>query len=80
MLGLKRSIDASLVPGPRIWPSGAFISQSSGHGDFRLPYELPARPDDFSYSERVGAAAIANNPDAVRLRANCWHWAPSRAS
>lgn len=68
VLGLKRGIDAGLVPGPRIWPSGAFISQSGGHGDFRLPYELPARPDDFSYSERVGAAAIADNPDAVRQR------------
>lgn len=30
--GLKRAIDMRLVPGPRIWPSGAFISQSGGHG------------------------------------------------
>jgi imidazolonepropionase-like amidohydrolase len=68
VLGLKRGIDAGLVPGPRIWPSGAFISQSGGHGDFRLPNELPARPGDFSFSERVGAAAIADSPDAVRKR------------
>ncbi|NGX17124.1 amidohydrolase family protein [Wenzhouxiangella sp. XN24] len=67
--GLKRGIDLGLVPGPRIWPSGAFISQSGGHGDFRLPNELPAAPGSFSFSERVGAAAIADNPDAVRLRA-----------
>ena len=33
--GLKRAIDAGLVAGPRIWPSGAMISQTSGHGDFR---------------------------------------------
>ncbi|HKJ17237.1 MAG TPA: amidohydrolase family protein [Xanthomonadales bacterium] len=67
--GLKRGIDAGLVPGPRIWPSGAFISQSGGHGDFRLPNDLPARPGDFTYSERVGGSAIADSPDAVRLRA-----------
>jgi imidazolonepropionase-like amidohydrolase len=67
--GLKRAIDSGLVPGPRIWPSGAFISQTGGHGDFRLPNELPARPGDFSYSERVGAAAIADDAAIVRQRA-----------
>jgi imidazolonepropionase-like amidohydrolase len=34
----------------------------------RLPNELPARPGDFKYSERVGAAAIADSPDLVRQR------------
>jgi imidazolonepropionase-like amidohydrolase len=69
VFGLKRGIDMGLVSGPRIWPAGAFISQTGGHGDFRLPNELPARPGEFSFSERVGAAAIADNPDTVRLRA-----------
>jgi imidazolonepropionase-like amidohydrolase len=69
VFGLKRGIDAGLVVGPRIWPSGAFISQSGGHGDFRLPNELPAAPGSVSYSERVGAAAIADSPDRVRQRA-----------
>jgi imidazolonepropionase-like amidohydrolase len=68
VFGLKRGIDAGLVPGPRIWASGSFVSQSGGHGDFRLPNELPARPGDFSFSERVGAAAIADSPDLVRQR------------
>jgi imidazolonepropionase-like amidohydrolase len=68
VFGLKRGIDAGIVPGPRIWPSGAFISQTGGHGDFRLPMELPAGPGDFSYGERVGAAAIADGADAVRKR------------
>ncbi len=67
-LGLKRGIDLGIVNGPRIWPSGAFISQSGGHGDFRLPNDLPARPGDFTHSERVGAAAIADSPDLVRQR------------
>ena len=29
---LKRAIDEGLVDGPRIYPSGAMISQTSGHG------------------------------------------------
>lgn len=69
VFGLKRAIDSGLARGPRIWPSGAFISQTGGHGDFRLPNELPAAPGSFSNSERVGAAAIADSPDAVRQRA-----------
>lgn len=68
VFGLKRGIDMGLVAGPRIWPSGAFISQTGGHGDFRLPNELPVPPGSFSFSERVGAAAIADNADAVRQR------------
>jgi imidazolonepropionase-like amidohydrolase len=67
--GLKRGIDEGLALGPRIWPSGAFISQTGGHGDFRLPNELPARPEDFSYGDRTGASAIADDPDTVRKRA-----------
>jgi len=34
VFGLKRAIDEGIVPGPRIYPSGAFVSQTSGHGDF----------------------------------------------
>ena len=68
IFGLKRGIDSGLVPGPRIWPAGAFISQSGGHGDFRLPNDLPARPGDFTFSERAGAAAIADSADTVRQR------------
>ncbi len=68
VFGLKRGIDQGLVPGPRIWPAGAFVSQTGGHGDFRLPSDLPARPGDFGYSERIGAAAIADSPDMVRQR------------
>lgn len=41
--GLKRAIDSGVVPGPRILPSGYFISQTAGHGDFdpRLNYLSP---------------------------------------
>lgn len=39
VFGVKRAIDEGLIPGPRIYPSGAYISQTSGHGDFRNPNE-----------------------------------------
>lgn len=67
--GLKRAIDEGVVVGPRIYPSGAFISQTSGHGDFRMPYEVPrdiAAP--LSHSESIGAAAIADGVPEVLLR------------
>ena len=39
--GLKRAIDEGTVAGPRIYPSGAIITVTSGHGDFRQPFEVP---------------------------------------
>lgn len=68
VFGLKRAIDTGLTPGPRIYPSGAFISQTGGHGDFRLPTEIPAAPGDFTYAERMGATVIADSADEVRKR------------
>jgi imidazolonepropionase-like amidohydrolase len=66
---LKRAIDEGVVPGPRIYPSGAMLSQTGGHGDFRLPYEVPRSPGaPLSHSEQTGAVAIADGPDEVRLR------------
>ena len=68
--GLKRAIDSGMNPGPRIWPSGAMISQTSGHGDFRLPYEVPAQIDaPLSRGEAVGGGAIADGVDQVLKRA-----------
>jgi imidazolonepropionase-like amidohydrolase len=36
---LARAVESGLLVGPRIFPSGAVISQTSGHGDDRLPHE-----------------------------------------
>src|SRR5271163_4713167 len=69
VFGLKRAIDEGVAVGPRIYPSGAFISQTSGHGDFRFSFEVPRLPGGpLSYSEVMGVAAIADSPDEVRLR------------
>jgi imidazolonepropionase-like amidohydrolase len=70
IFGLKRAIDEQIIAGPRIWPSGAFITQSGGHFDFRLPTEIPAAPNRSLYRFEVdGAAMIADSPDEVRQRA-----------
>lgn len=66
--GLKMAIDSGQIEGPRIWPSGAMISQTGGHGDFRMLSEFPATPDVLSYPERIGMSAIADSPDEVRKR------------
>lgn len=66
---LKRAIDEGMVAGPRIFPSGAMISQTSGHGDFRLRTELPrADNEPLSLIERVGVAMIADGEDQVLRR------------
>ena len=67
--GLKRAIDEGTTVGPRIYPAGAIITITSGHGDFRQPSELPrivGTPQ--SRGEQTGAAMIADSPDEVRLR------------
>jgi len=68
--GLKLAIDRGVVTGPRIFPSGAMISQTSGHGDFRLLSALPRMPGDPpDNTERQGVAAIADGADEVLRRA-----------
>src|SRR5262245_32976412 len=67
--GLKRAIDEGTVAGPRIFPSGAVITVTGGHGDFRQPFELPrtlGAPN--SRGEQLTAAMIADSPDEVRVR------------
>lgn len=66
---LKRAIDEQLMVGPRIFPSGAMISQTSGHGDFRMRSEVPRQSDYLGHAERAGMAAIADGPDEVLRRA-----------
>src|SRR5262249_30897640 len=41
---LKQAIDDGLVTGPRIYPSGAMITTTGGHGDMRPLSDLPRTP------------------------------------
>ncbi len=68
--GLKRAIDEGLVAGPRIYPSGAIITITGGHGDFRSPSELPRRlGGPLARMEVMGGSMVADSPDEVRVRA-----------
>ncbi|WP_075351614.1 metal-dependent hydrolase family protein [Algoriphagus marinus] len=63
---LKMAIDAGKFKGPRIWPSGATISQTAGHGDFRTPEEKSRRFfGEPSRAERYNATFIADGRDEV---------------
>jgi imidazolonepropionase-like amidohydrolase len=69
VFGLKHAIDDGTIVGPRIYPSGAMITVTSGHGDFRqlsdLPRQVGGPP---TRGELIGGMAIADSPDEVRLR------------
>ena len=70
VFGLKKAIDAGIVKGPRIYPSGAVITVTSGHGDFRQLTDLPRTIGGMlTRMEQVGGAMVADSPDEVRLRA-----------
>jgi imidazolonepropionase-like amidohydrolase len=65
---LKRAIDEGAIAGPRIYPAGAFITQTAGHGDFRMRHEVPRACGTLSHGEVTGASTIADGIDQV-LRA-----------
>ena len=67
---LKRAIDEGLVAGPRIYPSGAIITITSGHGDCRQLSDLPRTIGGMlSRMEKIGGSMVADSPDEVRVRA-----------
>lgn len=67
VFGLKRAIDQGKIAGPRIYPSGAMISQTSGHGDTRLPQERSRKyGGTVSRGELLGVNFIADGrPDVL---------------
>ena len=57
------------MKGPRIFPSGAMITTTGGHGDMRPVSDLPRSPGGPVISmEQTGGASIADSVDEVRLR------------
>ena len=66
VFGVKRMIDAGKILGPRIYPSGAMISQPSGHGDFRMPKDCSRRfGGTVTAGELMGIGFIADGRDEV---------------
>ncbi len=65
----KQAVDSGIIPGPRIYPSGAMITTSGGHGDLRLPTEIPRDGARLSSSELMGASAIVDSIGDIKMRA-----------
>lgn len=69
VFGLKSAIDEGIVRGPRIYPSGAVITVTSGHGDFRQFGDLPRTIGGMlTRMEKIGGSMVADTPDEVRIR------------
>ena len=63
---LKRMIDAGALPGPRIYPSQAGLSQTAGHGDFGMVYDVPTiLGGTATRAEQLGVMRIADGRDQV---------------
>jgi imidazolonepropionase-like amidohydrolase len=65
--GLRKTIDAGLVSGPRIYPSGGFIGPTGSHADFRnfnTPNETLNGPQ--SAGGRLGMTLTADSVDAIK--------------
>jgi len=63
-LGLKKVIDAGVMAGPRIYPSGSYISQTAGHGDMLLSSQQ-LHPERSSLVN-LGIVELVDGADAVR--------------
>lgn len=68
VFSFKQAIDAGLIPGPRIYPSGAMITTSGGHGDLRLQTEFPRDGGRLSKGELFGGAAIVDSVGDLQMR------------
>ena len=61
VFGIKQAIDEDIIQGPRVYPSGAMIMQTSGHFDYRKSFEPSLRfGGDLTRWERDGTARIVN--------------------
>lgn len=69
VFSLAKLTNAGIYDGPRIFPSGPAISQTSGHTDFRPMTAVPADPDaPLIYMERIGHVIVADGVPEVLKR------------
>jgi len=69
VFSLATLTDAGVYDGPRIFPSGPAISQTSGHTDFRPSTSVPADIDmPLIYMERIGHVIVADGVPEVLKR------------
>ncbi|MEP3034121.1 MAG: amidohydrolase family protein, partial [Pseudoruegeria sp.] len=46
ILGVAKAVNNGIIPGPRVFPSGAFLSQTGGHADTGSFNDVPGDVDD----------------------------------
>jgi len=63
--GMRRAIERGDIIGPRIYNSGAVITQTSGHGDFRLRGQTTLESRYTFKGARLGFAHIIDGYDAT---------------
>jgi len=66
--GVAQAIDAGLIPGPRLLPSGPALCQTGGHGDLGPPF----LPHDHRHVGTPGLSqmsVVCDGPDEVRVAA-----------
>jgi len=69
VFSLAKLTDSGLYDGPRIFPSGPAISQTSGHTDFRPSTSVPADSTaPLIYMERIGHVMVADGVPEVLKR------------
>ncbi len=69
VFGIKKMIDEGRYLGPRIYPSGAYITQTSGHGDIRFPTAMTRKDGrELLDAEMMGWTKIADGTPQVMRR------------
>lgn len=69
VFSLAKLTDAGVYVGPRIFPSGPAISQTSGHTDFRPSTAVPAETNaSLIYMEQIGHVIVADGVPEVLKR------------
>lgn len=67
---VARACDRGTVLGPRLYPGGPFLSQTSGHGDLRpAGAQHPAMPGCCGDVSQGGMSYLVDTPDEVRRAA-----------
>ena len=64
--GLRELIDKGMLEGPRIYPSGAVIGPTSGHGDWRNPSQRTFFGENPDMGEQLNLSYLADGPDEIR--------------
>src|SRR5207248_9960560 len=63
--GLRAAIDAGLILGPRLFPSGPILCQSGGHGDIAPPFFAHHHRYDPGVPGLSQASIVCDGPDEV---------------